>query len=95
MKKRLLVLALVLILACTLLSVSVSAAEIVASGKHDGGPVTWTLTSDGVLTISGNRSMQSKNTYDYEWASYADQITKVVIEDGITKIASDFVNAVK
>ena len=88
MKKRLFVLALVLILACTLLSVSVSAAEIIASGKHDGGPVTWTLTSDGVLTISGNYRMQSKNNPDdYEWASYADQITKVVIEDGITKIA--------
>jgi putative cell wall-binding protein len=32
--------------------------------------------------------MQGKNNPDdYEWASYADQITKVVIEDGITKIA--------
>jgi hypothetical protein len=89
MKKRLFVLALVLILACTLLSVSASAAEIIASGKHDGGPVTWTLTSDGVLTISGNYRMQGKNNPDdYEWASYADQITKVVIEDGITNIAS-------
>ena len=84
MKKRFFLLALVLILACSLLSISVSAADVIASGKHDGGPVTWTLTSDGVLTISGNRSMQDKNTY--EWANYANQITRVVVENGITNI---------
>ena len=84
MKKRFFLLALVLILACSLLSISVSAADVIASGKHDFGPVTWTLTSDGVLTISGNRSMQDKSTY--EWANYANQITRVVVENGITNI---------
>ena len=84
MKRRFILMALVLIFACSLLSISVSAADVIASGKHDGGPVTWTLTSDGVLTISGNRSMQDKSAY--EWASYANQITRVVVEDGITSI---------
>ena len=57
---------------------------VIASGQHDFGPVTWSLTSDGILTISGNRSLQDKNTY--EWYDYHNMIREVVIENGITNV---------
>ena len=58
--------------------------DIIINGEHEHGRAKWSLTSNGVLTISGNRSLQDKNTY--EWAEYADMVTAVVIEDGITSI---------
>ena len=58
--------------------------EIIASGEHDHGPITWKITAEGVLTISGNRIMQDRSAY--EWADYAGLITRVVVEDGITNI---------
>lgn len=57
---------------------------IIAEGLWDGGPVTWKITADGVLTISGNRSVQVKP--EYIWKDYSDRITRIVIEDGITNI---------
>lgn len=62
-------------------------AEIIAGGKWDGGPVTWKVTKDGVLTISGNRSVQS--SHNYTWKDYANAITRVVVEDGITNVPAD------
>ena len=38
-------------------------ADVLAGGLWDGGPVTWEITADGVLTIEGNRSVQPKKTY--------------------------------
>ncbi len=54
-----------------------------------GDNITYSLDSDGVLTLSG-----SGNMYDYDnddskrppFFAYKDNITKVVIEDGITNI---------
>jgi hypothetical protein len=57
---------------------------IIAEGLWDGGPVTWKITADGVLTISGNRSVQVKS--EYIWKDYSDRITRIVIEDGITNV---------
>jgi len=60
---------------------------IIASGKWDGGPVRWSVTSDGTLTISGNRSIQGVATHQtYIWKQYSDIITRIVVEDGITSI---------
>ncbi len=58
----------------------------IAGGQWDGGPVTWKVTKDGVLTISGNRSVQDAVEGNYSWNQYSDVITSVVIEDGITDI---------
>ena len=63
-----------------------SGDEIIASGEHDSGPVTWKLSAKGVLTISGSRSMQDKSQSGYEWADYSGMITRVVIENGITNV---------
>ena len=64
--------------------------DIIASGLHNHGPIEWKITSDGTLSISGNRSMQSFNDpSSYLWSSYADVITKIVVEDGITTIGNN------
>ncbi|WP_177219519.1 leucine-rich repeat domain-containing protein [Ruminococcus albus] len=71
-----------------------SAATEVASG--DCGTtghqteVTWTLDSDGVLTISGTGPMASYSQKNMPWENYrkdkTPKITKIVVEPGITKI---------
>ena len=43
--------------------------------------VTWTLSGDGTLTISGTGDME-----DSPWLSQSDEIKKVVIKDGVTSI---------
>lgn len=57
-------------------------ARIVESGKC-GDNVTYTLDSDGVLTISGSGDM-----YTYDWGTspfyHNTSITRVVIENGVT-----------
>ncbi len=44
----------------------------------------WTLSDDGVLTISGTGKMKT-----HPWASRAGEITEVIIEEGVTSICSD------
>ena len=43
--------------------------------------VTWTLTDDGTLTIDGTGQI---STYTVHWSSYQNDITKVIIGEGIT-----------
>lgn len=57
---------------------------VIAGGKWDYGPVTWKVTSDGVLTISGNKGIQEYSSYI--WKEYSDIVTRIVVEDGITSI---------
>ncbi len=59
-------------------------SNIIAGGKWDGGPVTWKITTDGELIISGNMYIQGKSSYI--WKDYSDVVTKIIVEDGITKI---------
>ena len=58
------------------------AADIVASGEC-GDDVTWTLDSEGTLTVSGSGEMGNPS-----WDSVKDSIKKVVIEDGVTSIGN-------
>ena len=59
-----------------------------------GENLTWNLSSDGTLTISGTGDM-----YDYSsdgiggipappWISHADSISKILIDEGVTSIGS-------
>lgn len=57
--------------------ISVDAAEIVSSGTC-GENVTYTLNSDGLLTISGSGG--------YSDVLFEDKVVDVVIEEGITRI---------
>ena len=63
------------------------AAETVSSGTC-GDNVTWRLSDDGVLTISGTGAMQDYNYYNNyaPWNSVRSQVKSVVIERGVSSI---------
>lgn len=59
-----------------------------ASGKC-GENLTWALTDDGVLTISGTREMADyPNFPDVPWYDDREKIMTAVIEPGVTNICS-------
>lgn len=65
-----------------------AANGVVASGEcgAQGNNLTWTLSSDGVLTISGTGDM-AKYEYDCApWAGFKEQVKKLVLEPGLTNI---------
>lgn len=73
-----------------LLPARASAAESVASGscgsEGDGSNLTWTLDSDGTLTISGTGTMADYYGSSAPWYSYQSQCKALVIENGVTRI---------
>ena len=86
MRRRLTAALLALCLVLTLLPTTVLAAETVSTGKC-GKNVTWTLDSDGVLTIRGTGPMGNLNDTDpsYTWYDKG-RVKSVVIEKGVTSI---------
>ena len=91
MKKKLASILLVIAMLMSLLAVPVSAetsSTTTASGTC-GENLTWELTEDGTLTISGTGDMYDYgevSLYDLPWYSYREYITTVVVEDGVTSI---------
>ena len=92
MKKRLLSFVLAVLMIASLLPATALAAGIVDSGtcgaEGDGSNLTWTLDSDGVLTISGSGDMHG---YDYgsSGAPWDDsRVKSAVIAEGVTSIGS-------
>ena len=74
-------------------SMSVSASNV-ATGEC-GDNVTWSLNSEGVLTISGTGPMYGSDSRLYytsykgwTYSAYADQIKEVVIEEGVTSLGT-------
>lgn len=61
--------------------------DTLASGTC-GENVTWTLTSDGVLTISGEGAMMDYYSSGAPWYSYQTYITNTVIKYGVTSIGA-------
>ena len=59
-----------------------------------GNNLTWTLTEDSVLTISGTGEMDD---YDWSrvppWTDYYKQIKALVVEDGVTTIGNEAFNS--
>ena len=52
-----------------------------------GENLTWTLTYDGVLTISGTGEMTDyPNFADVPWNAYREKILSVVMEPGVTSV---------
>ena len=81
------------ILALLCLTVSSAWADVVASGNcgttgHES-EVTWTLTDDGVLTISGTGDMANYASGSAPWYSNRNMVKSVVIEDDVTTIGED------
>ena len=86
MRKRILSLLLAIIMTISLGVVAFADEAIVASGNcgANDDKLTWTLTSNGTLTISGEGEM--KDYADGEWEDRKSEIKKIVIESGVTKI---------
>ncbi len=76
----------------TALTAEIFAANIVASGNcgANGSNLTWTLDSEGTLTISGKGAMKD---YDYKnkapWKQYASSLKNLVLKEGITTIGDE------
>ena len=72
----------------TALTAEIFAADIVASGycggEGDGKNLTWTLDSEGTLTISGKGEMKDYDYYSDPWVRSA--VKCVSIESGVTCI---------
>lgn len=66
----------------TVLSNENTRASAIESYGTCGDNLTWTLTTDGVLTISGSGEMNDAPA----WYDYRDKITTVIIKDGVTSI---------
>ena len=51
-----------------------------------GDNLTWELSEDGTLTISGTGEMWDYDELQAPWAGYKEEIVKLVIEEGVTTI---------
>ena len=85
MKKRLLSFVLAVLMIASLLPATALAADIVDSGTC-GAEVTWTLDSDGVLTISGTGAMKEYDPYKAPWYGSSSRVKSAVIAEGVTSI---------
>lgn len=57
-------------------------------GVNGTANVTWTLTSDGTLTIRGKGATADYGGGNSPWYSNRSQILQVVVEDGVTKLGN-------
>ena len=57
--------------------------------EGDGTNLTWALTPDGMLTISGSGVMADYNEVWAPWAEYSDSVHTLVLSEGITSIGFD------
>ena len=88
MRKRLLSFVLAVLMIASLLPATALAADIVDSGtcgaEGDGSNLTWTLDSEGLLTISGTGAMKEYDRYKAPWRYQG--IRSAIIDNGVTSI---------
>ena len=66
-------------------------AETVLHQGTCGENVTWVLTRDGILTFSGTGATKDYTASDethHPWDGYAENIKKVIVEEGITRLGN-------
>ena len=89
MRKRLLSFVLAVLMIASLLPATALAADIVDSGtcgaEGDGSNLTWTLDSEGVLTISGSGDMYDRRIVPWDYRS---RVKSAVIAEGVTSIGN-------
>ena len=85
-----------LLLSClllVLLTVTVSAADTVAydtcGAEGDGSNLTWTLDSDGVLTISGSGAISDYERGKTPWSGLCGDIKNVIVGEGVTRVGNN------
>lgn len=80
------------LLAAVLMSASAEDATVVASGEcgAQGDNLTWTLDSEGVLTISGEGEMADYwyRGSDVPWLNYRSDVKNITITGEVTKIGA-------
>ncbi len=81
MRKQLLTILLASLLIAALLPTAAFAAEV-AGGTENG--MTWSIDTNGTLTISGTGEMKSA-----PWSSYYATVRSVVIQSGITSVCGN------
>ena len=70
------------------LEMEAAASTVIESGSC-GDNLTWTLTNDGALTISGTGVMDDYSRYRYApWYAYRSQINSVTIDEGVDSIGA-------
>lgn len=63
-----------------------TAADVAVSGTW-GDNITWMLTYDGTLTVSGEgEAAEESSGNPYPWREYAELIRRVVFEEGVTNV---------
>lgn len=85
MKKRLLSILLVLLMALTLLPLGALADN---NNNKCGENLTWELDEIGILTISGTGDMYDYSEEPAPWSEYSDIITSITIDYGVTSIGT-------
>ena len=65
--------------------------NVIASGTcgAQGDNLTWVLTDDGTLTVSGSGEMEQNYSNRYPWHRYSDRITAITFSDGVTSIGEE------
>lgn len=53
-----------------------------------GETATWELSDEGVLTISGSGAISDTGEHDMPWKDLRNDITSIVIDEGITRIGN-------
>ena len=90
MKKRLLSFVLAVLMIASLLPATALAADVVTSGtcgaEGNGSNLTWTLDSEGLLTISGTGAMKDYAFYSNKAPWSYQEIRSAVIDNGVTSI---------
>ena len=90
MKKRLLSILLAAVMVLTMLPLGLVETAWAASSGTCGKNVTWSLSDDGTLTISGTGKMKDYgDNYGMSvapWYVGSSQVKTVIIEDGVTSI---------
>lgn len=65
--------------------------DILAQGtcgaEGDGANVTWVLTTDGTMILSGTGDVASYETKDAPWYDYRNQILGLEVQKGITSVS--------
>ena len=51
-----------------------------------GDNISWVLTFDGTLIVSGEGEVADLSGEGYPWKEYAEQIKKVIFEEGVTNV---------
>lgn len=83
-------LAMAMLLSCLPLPAQAADTDTAIANGTCGENITWTLSKDGILSISGTGEMTDPDSdYGLPWYEHREHIISAIIEDGITTIDAD------